>query len=86
MLDFIWSFAIIAGTVTCFITHGPQEAAGAITDGAASAVELCIFMAGLPNTNLTYIGLATPLTTIYGIVFFAVCFLRIKRKERQSVG
>ena len=46
MLDFIWSFAIIAGTVTCFITHGPQEAAGAITDGAASAVELCIFMAG----------------------------------------
>ena len=46
MLDFIWSFAIIAGTVACFITHGPQEAASAITDGAAGAVELCIFMAG----------------------------------------
>lgn len=57
-----------------------------ITSALLVRIPLCIFMAGLPNTNLTYIGLATPLTTIYGIVFFAVCFLRIKRKEQQYVG
>lgn len=46
MLDFIWSFVIIFGIIICFLKNIPISAAESITNGASSAVELCIFMAG----------------------------------------
>ena len=46
MLDFIWSFVIILGILICFLKGDTLSAAESITNGASSAVELCIFMAG----------------------------------------
>lgn len=46
MLDFIWSFVIILGILICFLKGDAVSAAESITNGASSAVELCIFMAG----------------------------------------
>ena len=46
MLDFIWSFVIILGILICFLIGDAVSAAESITNGASSAVELCIFMAG----------------------------------------
>ena len=46
MLDFIWSFVIILGILICFFKGDTISAAESITNGASSAVELCIFMAG----------------------------------------
>lgn len=55
-----------------------------ITSALLVRIPLCMFMAGLPNTNLTYIGSSTPLTTVYGIVFFAVCFCFIGKKDNTN--
>lgn len=45
-------------------------------------IPVSLFMASLPNTNLTLVGLSTPITTVYGILFFLVCFAWLKRKQR----
>lgn len=54
-----------------------------ITSALLVRIPLCFFMASLPNTNLTYIGCSTPITSVYGILFFAVCFLMVKKKKRR---
>ena len=46
MLNLIWSAVIGLGILMCFFTGNAETAAQAFTDGAAGAVELCIFMAG----------------------------------------
>ena len=46
MLKYIWAFVIGMGILMCFFTGNTYTAASALTDGAAQAVELCIFMAG----------------------------------------
>lgn len=45
-------------------------------------IPVSIFMAGLPDTSLTLVGLATPITTVYGIFFFAACFAWIRRGKK----
>ena len=45
-------------------------------------IPVALFMASLPNTSLTLVGLSTPITTVYGILFFLVCFVWMKRKQR----
>lgn len=47
-----------------------------ITSAFCIRIPVSIFMAGLPHTSLTLVGLATPITTVYGIVFFLICFAR----------
>ena len=42
-------------------------------------IPVALFMASLPNTNLTLVGLSTPITTVYGILFFLVCFAWMKK-------
>ncbi|WP_427738417.1 hypothetical protein [Bariatricus sp. SGI.154] len=42
---------------------------------------MSIFMSGLPGTSLMLVGLATPITTVYGILFFMICFARLKKKS-----
>lgn len=42
-------------------------------------IPVSIFMSRLPDTSLILIGLATPITTVYGILFFVLCFIKLKR-------
>ena len=55
-----------------------------VTSALLVRIPLCFFMASLPNASLTLIGLATPITTVYGIVFFALCFAWMKRARRRA--
>ena len=55
-----------------------------VTSALLVRIPLCFFMASLPNALLTLIGLATPITTVYGIVFFALCFAWMKRARRGA--
>lgn len=45
-------------------------------------IPVSIFMSKLPNASLVLVGLATPITTVYGIIFFAICFWWIRKKQR----
>ena len=40
-----------------------------------------ILLSRLPNTSLMLVGFAAPITTVYGIIFFAVCFALLRRKK-----
>ena len=52
-----------------------------ITSAFCIRIPVCILMSGLPNTSLMMVGLATPITTIYGIIFFMICFVWMKKKQ-----
>ena len=43
-------------------------------------IPVSIIMSRLPGASLTLVGLATPITTVYGILFFLVCFAWVKKK------
>ena len=45
---------------------------------------LAYYMSNLPDTNLTKIGLAAPVSTAVGIVLNVGFFLYLSRKERQQ--
>lgn len=47
-------------------------------------IPVSILMSKLPNTSLMLVGFATPITTIYGIIFFVVCFALLRRKAARS--
>ncbi len=57
-----------------------------ITSAFLVRIPVSVLMAGLPGASLMMVGLATPVTTVYGIVFFAVCFLRFRKQERVRRG
>lgn len=46
-------------------------------------IPVSVFMSKLPNTSLMLMGLATPITTVYGIIFFIICFALLRRKKAQ---
>jgi len=48
-------------------------------------IPVSILMSGLPGASLMLVGLATPITTVYGILFFVVCFARIKKEEKPKM-
>ncbi|MCM1046439.1 MAG: MATE family efflux transporter [Candidatus Gastranaerophilales bacterium] len=48
-------------------------------------IPVSILMSRLPNASLMLVGLATPITTVYGIFFFVICFVRLRR-ERTKIG
>lgn len=52
-----------------------------VTSALLIRIPLCIFAAGLPDTSLMIIGFCTPVTTIYGIIFFVICFRRMQKKK-----
>lgn len=54
-----------------------------ITSAFCIRIPVSVFMSRLPNTSLMLVGLATPITTIYGIIFFTICFMRLN-KEKHS--
>lgn len=55
-----------------------------ITSALLIRIPLCLFLSGLPGTSLTLIGLATPITTVYGILFFLACFYYIRKKHKKQ--
>ncbi len=46
---------------------------------------VALLMASLPNTTLFHIGLVTPISTIYGILFYLACFAYYRRKEKRQI-
>ena len=68
-----------------FGKHFPVMLQG-ITSAFCIRIPVSIFIAGLPNTSLVYMGMATPITTVYGIIFFAVCFVILKKKNRKKMS
>jgi putative MATE family efflux protein len=63
--------------------NGSGKSVPTMIQGISSAVciriPLSIFMAGLPAKSLTLVGLATPITSVYGIIFFLICFYLLKK-------
>lgn len=54
-----------------------------ITSAFCIRIPVSILMSRLPNASLMFVGFATPITTVYGIIFFAVCFAWVRRKENS---
>ncbi len=44
-------------------------------------IPVSFFMAGMPGASLVLVGLATPVTTVYGIVFFFVCSMVLRKRR-----
>lgn len=47
-------------------------------------IPVSIFLSGLPNSSLMLVGFATPITTIYGIIFFMICFAWQRRSRKKN--
>lgn len=45
-------------------------------------IPVSLLMSRLPDTSLTLVGLAAPISSVFGIVFFAVCFAVLRRKHQ----
>ncbi|MCD8148593.1 MAG: MATE family efflux transporter [Clostridiales bacterium] len=46
-----------------------------ITGALFVRIPVAYFISILPNTSMFYMGLVTPIATVYGIIFLSVCFL-----------
>lgn len=57
-----------------------------ITAAFCVRIPISIFMASLPNTSLMMVGLAAPISTVYGIIFFIICFALERKKEHNRIG
>lgn len=55
-----------------------------ITSAVCIRIPIALFMSKLPNASLLLVGLATPITTVYGIIFFMICFAWIRHKEKSG--
>ena len=53
-----------------------------VTSAFFIRIPVSIFMSRLPGASLALVGLATPITTVYGIIFFMICFAWVRRKEK----
>jgi putative MATE family efflux protein len=48
-------------------------------------IPVSVFMSRLENASLVGVGLATPITTVYGIIFFGVCFWLLRRDKNNKL-
>jgi putative MATE family efflux protein len=55
-----------------------------ITSALGVRIPVAYFFSKLANTSLVLIGLATPITTVYGIIFFGVCFAILRKKSKRA--
>ena len=55
-----------------------------ITSAFCIRIPVSIIMSRLPNASLFLIGMATPITTVYGIVFFVICFARLRNSRKLA--
>ena len=49
-------------------------------------IPVSLFMSRLPGSSLTYVGLATPIATVWGIIFFTCCFIWFRKKQKNILG
>lgn len=56
-----------------------------ITSAFCIRIPVSLLMSKLPNTSLMMVGFSTPITTIYGILFFAICFAWLNKKEKCAI-
>ena len=54
-----------------------------ITSAFCIRIPISIIMSRLPETSLTYVGMATPITTVYGIIFFIICFRLLNKNAAK---
>ncbi|MCD7744663.1 MAG: MATE family efflux transporter [Lachnospiraceae bacterium] len=52
-----------------------------ITAAFCVRIPVALFMASLPGSSLFYIGLTTPISTVYGLLFYGICFAWMRRKK-----
>ncbi len=45
-------------------------------------IPVSLYMSRLANTNLTLVGLAAPISSVFGILFFSVCFYIVFKKDK----
>lgn len=45
-------------------------------------IPISLALSQVPNASLSHVGLAAPISTVFGIVFFAVCFLLLSRRRK----
>lgn len=79
---------ILFGTVGYFNGNGlsmPVMLQG-ITSAFCVRIPVSLFMANLPDTSLVLVGLATPITTIYGIIFVMICLAVYRKKGKLYTG
>lgn len=57
-----------------------------ITSAICIRIPIALFMSRLTGTSLILVGLATPITTVYGIIFFAICFVWVRHKEKREMN
>lgn len=66
--------------------NGCGKSIPVMVQGISSAfcirIPVSVFMSKLPNTSLMLVGFATPITTVYGIIFFMICITWMKKKGR----
>lgn len=55
-----------------------------ITSAFCIRIPVSIFVSKLPGASLVLVGLATPITTVYGIIFFIICFAWVRHKEKRK--
>ena len=60
-----------------------QWAKEGITSAFCIRIPVSIIMSRLPETSLTYVGMATPITTVYGIIFFVICFRLLNKNSAK---
>ena len=56
-----------------------------ITSAFCIRIPVSIIMSRLPETSLTYVGMATPITTVYGIIFFVICFRLLNKNSAMLI-
>ncbi|MGN0485005.1 MAG: MATE family efflux transporter [Lachnospiraceae bacterium] len=56
-----------------------------ITAAFCIRIPVSMFMAQLPHTSLMYVAASTPISTVYGIAFFMICFAVERKKEHQKL-
>lgn len=75
---------ILFSTVGYF--NGTGRSIPVMIQGISSAfcirIPVSVFMSKLPNTSLMLVGFATPITTVYGIIFFIICFAILRKKVK----
>lgn len=54
-----------------------------ITAAFCVRIPFSIFMSLLPETSLMLVGLAAPVTSVYGIILYMICFAWMRKKEKR---
>lgn len=89
--DYLRGFAVEC-ILTCVLFssigyfNGCGKSIPVMIQGISSAfcvrIPVSIVMSRLPGGSLVYVGMATPITTAYGIIFFLICFIIVWRKGK----